>query len=405
MTAKTPDKDGRKSEDKGKAPELYLTNKDGSKTRIGDIKELTIGGHKITSLDDLKASGLDFITGDKTPKITKSTRKTTASTALLANTIQKLPREQLSIFEDIREKNQKLSKKIKINNIEEIGANLTASGWRALLAVLRICSNNGSYQRARDTLKDSPTASVKESITLTQSEFIRYTGATKTIGKSRDWIDYSGATKRDAIEGLKELARPVAQVYSIPAKSGKKGLRDAIRVVEPLVTYKTHYTDLTEEQEAKLREQTEDSDGQPYLAGKVKMIQITPSDIFYRSGFTDIPESLLDTLEGLYGKKGITQTLFKILVILTLEAHRAGGDATLRRRLDKFIANIGKYNLIESRQRKRAEREISKELNKLIEAGAITGHRFITELAGRYIEIDINSRAYDSYQKEDKSES
>ena len=404
MTAKTPDKDGRKSEDKGKAPELYLTNKDGSKTRIGDIKELTIGGHKITSLDDLKASGLDFITGDKTPKITKSTRKTTASTALLAQTIQKIPHEQKSLFE-VLESDLDTREAIRESNIEEIGANLSASGYRALLAVLRICSNNGSYQRARDTLKDSPIASVKESITLTQSEFIRYTGATKTIGKSRDWIDYSGATKRDAIEGLKELARPVAQVYSIPAKSGKKGLRDAIRVVEPLVTYKTHYTDLTEEQEAKLREQTEDSDGQPYLAGKVKMIQITPSDIFYRSGFTDIPESLLDTLEGLYGKKGITQTLFKILVILTLEAHRAGGDATLRRRLDKFIANIGKYNLIESRQRKRAEREISKELNKLIEAGAITGHRFITELAGRYIEIDINSKAYDSYQKEDKSES
>lgn len=398
-----------KSPKKDEPTAIYINNKDGSKTKVADLKGLKINGREIHSLEDLQKSGLRFMASSTAPKDTPTSEtlttptKTTASTALLAQTIQKIPREQTSIFEVLAQ-DQDNRVAIEESNIEEIGANLSATGYRALLGVLRACSTSGMYQRAKEATKANPSTNISEPINIKYSDYIRLTGETKSISKSKGWIDYTGATKRDAIKGLQELSKPVVQVYSIPATSGKrdkngKPLRDAIRVIEPLITYKTYYTDLTEEQVQSLKEQGDGS--KPYLAGKVKMIQITPSEIFYRSGFTDIPERLLGELEALYGKRGMTQTLYKMIVVLMLEAHRSKGDTTLKRRLDKFIANIGKYQRIETRQLKRAEQEINKELDKLRKAGAITKHRYLDSIAGRQIEIDISSEAFDTYKGPD----
>lgn len=305
-------------------------------------------------------------------------RKTTASTALLASTIQKLPREQLTIFEAM-EQDQKLRQEIRINNIEEIGANLSASGWRALIAIARLASVGGHYIRTKESRADKRLR--LEDIVITQKEFFEAYGAKKVPTKRQ--IDYAPSDRRDALQGLAELAKPIAQVYSQKAQSGRKGRRDVIRTVAPLATYKELYLDVTTKEEREIAEGD--------ISGKgLKYLRISPSEIFYHSSFIDLPEALYAKIEELEGKRAMTPTLYKTIVILALENHRDPNNTTLRRRLDKYLANTGKTKLLESRQSSRAVKETDKELGKLKRAGAVKEHRYEDELAGRFIEIDID---------------
>lgn len=314
---------------------------------------------------------------------TEKRHRTTASTALLASTIQKLPREQLSIFEDIREKNQKLLKEIKINNIEEIGANLTASGWRALIAIARLASTGGHYQRTKES-RDNGELRL-EDIVISQKDFFKAYGANRIARKRQ--LDYAPSDMRDALQGLAELTKPIVQVLSQKAQSGRKGRRDVIRTVAPLATYKELYLDVTTKEE---REITEGD-----ISGKgLKYLRISPSEIFYHSSFIDLPEALYSKIEELEGKRAMTPTLYKTIVILALENHRDPDNTTLRRRLDKYLANTGKAKLLETRQSSRAVKETDKELSKLKRAGAVKEHRYEDELSGRFIEIDIDPEGF-----------
>lgn len=353
---------------KGVTPKLPTDAQDGS---LGRIQK------------DMLQAEETLIQAPVTPiEKTEKRQRTTASTALLASTIQKLPREQLSIFE-VMEQDQKLRKEIRINNIEEIGANLTASGWRALIAIARLASTGGHYQRTKES-RDNGKLRL-EDIVISQKDFFKAYGANRIARKRQ--LDYAPSDMRDALQGLAELTKPIAQVYSQKAQSGRKGRRDVIRTVAPLATYKELYLDVTTKEE---REITEGD-----ISGKgLKYLRISPSEIFYHSSFIDLPEALYSKIEELEGKRAMTPTLYKTIVILALENHRDPDNTTLRRRLDKYLANTGKAKLLETRQSSRAVKETDKELSKLKRAGAVKEHRYEDELSGRFIEIDIDPEGF-----------
>lgn len=345
---------------------------------------------------------LEFMTEAQDPaskKLIKSTKpkiSTTASTALLAQTIQKIPNEQTNIFELFKQ-DQETQRMIEETNIEEIGANLSSAGYRALLGVLRACSYGGAYTKAQKKTEANPTAKINETINIPYSDYAKLTGETKIIKTLKEKTDFSSGAWRTVAKGLEELAQPVAQVYSIPAKSGKKGLRDAVRVVEPLITYQAYYEDLTDKQIKTLKEQ--DGSTGAHLNGKIKMLQIKPSPIFFRSSFANIPETLLDKLEALYGKRAMTPALYKLIIILALEVNRRGvEEPRLVRRLDKLLANIGKYNLVQTRQIKRAKKELKALMDKLIEVKAVDDYQLMNHISGQQMHITINAEAFDRYE-------
>lgn len=307
------------------------------------------------------------------------------STALLANTIQKVRSDQLNILDDLKG-DQASRRQLTIANLDEVGANLTAIGWRALIGITRLATARGHYAEVDEQRKTKQLVAPRD-IIVTQTEFFEAMGMKRIVDK-RNFQDFPGSEKRDALQGLAELSKPVLQVYSTAAASGKANRKDVIRTVAPLITTKELYLDVTTKREREIIEGD--------ISGKgLKHLRITPSDIFYLSSFMNLPDTLYQRLEELEGKRALTPSLYKNVIVLALHVHQHPENKTLRRQLDKYLANTGKNKMLESRQRNRAVKDTSKELDKLKKAGAVTEHRIVSDRGSKYIEVDVVPEAFE----------
>jgi hypothetical protein len=325
--------------------------------------------------------------GKTAPKKARRVNKNNAriSTALLSNTIQKTRGGQQKDLEAIYD-DQSSYRALRAANIDEVGANLSASGCRAMIAIARIAHHRGYYSEA-DKLRRSGSLDAPGDILITQKEFFNAYGIKRTRNSKGD-MDYDSSATRDALQGLYELSRPVLQVYSKKASSGKAGRRDVIRTIAPLVTTKELYLDVTTKREREIIEGDTSGRG-------LKHLRVSPSEIFYMSSFMNLPDNLYHQLEDIGGKRTLTPALYKQVIVLALHVHHNPEDKTFRRQLDKFLANTGKNKLLESRQKNRAISETSKELVKLQKVGAVKNHRVIKDRAkGDVIEIDVVPEAF-----------
>jgi hypothetical protein len=203
---------------------------------------------------------------------------------------------------------------------------------------------------------------------------------------------YSRRGREDALQGLAELARPVAQVYTRKAASGKAGRQDVVRAVAPLATYARLELDATTKRVAEIVSGDIDKAGS---SNAVVHWRITPSEIFYLSSFMQLPDTLFQRLQALDGKRTLTPALCKQAIVLALHVHHYPERKTYSKQLDAFLSATGKNKLLESWQRNRAVKETGRDLDKLKRAGAVTKHRVITDaVKGKMIEIDVVPDAF-----------
>ncbi len=306
------------------------------------------------------------------------------SVALAANTLQKPLYEQTNLFEKING-DQKMVQAIQEKNIQQLGATLSATGWRSLIAVSRLVQKHNVYDTTDRHLRETGEIANK-AIVITQKEYLDAYGVKRVIN-SKGSLDYASSEAAEALRALtSELSKPIFQTYSRGATSGKKGRRDVVRAVEPLVTTRELYLDVTTQREREISEGDTSGRG-------LKHLRIMPSDIFFSLGFMYLPEALYSKLEEAYSGKELSPALYNLAMILVLEAHR--NNPQLVRDLKKLGYNVGHGKLIESRQLKRLRKVLEATHEKLRDVGAVTGDlRFSKDLTGEKAVIDIVVEAF-----------
>lgn len=311
------------------------------------------------------------------------------STALMYNSISKPRSEQLDIL-DAMKSDQATHKQLKLENIDEVGANLSTPGWLALMAVTRLAGMQGRYYEADKQRKVSGLVR-PDDILVSQNDFFAAYGLQR-VPNSKGEMRYSRRGREDALLGLAELARPVVQVYTRKASSGKAGRKDVVQAVAPLATYARLELDATTK---RVKEITSGDIAGSGHSNAVVHWRITPSEIFYLSSFMQLPDTLFKRLQALDGKRTLTPALCKQAIVLALHVHHYPGEKTYSKQLDSFLSATGKNKLLESRQRNRAVKETGRDLDKLKQAGAVTKHRVIDDAAkGKIIEIDVVPEAF-----------
>lgn len=312
------------------------------------------------------------------------------SQALAYNTLPKSLDKQSSIF-DILNQDQAIRKEIVTNNLDKIGAELTVTQQRALGATLELLHNTGAYRRADEQLKAGQRVKAEEIIVSLQ-DFYKAYGLDKVIN-SQGWTDYRGADKTLAIQGLKDLTKPVMQVWGL--KKGDGRYKYAEQVYGGLISSVTlTYLDLDDNT---YKEILADD---PSISMQAKFIKILPSKIFYTRPFIRYPRHLIgelrDYLKG--ANQRLTTTALNIVNMLNLEAHN--GSDEIVRDYGTMIAQAGQNRVIEGGKGKykrytRAEGRISQALDQTKAIGAVTEHKLERDpIKGKQYRIKIDRTAF-----------
>lgn len=312
------------------------------------------------------------------------------SQALAYNTLPKSLDKQSSIF-DILNQDQAIRKEIVTNNLDKIGAELSVTQQRALGATLELLHNTGAYRRADERLEAGQPVKAEELVVPLQ-DFLQAYGLDKTV-TGRGKLDYRGGDVTLAIQGLKDLTKPVMQVWGL--KKGDGRYKYAERTVGGLISSVTEvYYDPSEKTYKELL------DGDMTVASGAKFIKFTPSKIFYTRPFIRYPRHLIGQLQDyLKGQKQrLTTTDLNIVNMLNLEAHN--GSDEIVRDYGTMIAQAGQNKVIEGgkgKQRRfnRAEGRIDNSLDRLKETGAVTKHKLETDpIKGKQYRIGIDRTAF-----------
>ena len=307
------------------------------------------------------------------------------SIAAATHAIQKPKNKQASLF-DALQNDQSLQRQIQQQGIEQLGAVLSGTEWRALIAISRLLQQQGAYDASDNHYKTAGEIRAQD-IVVTQKQFFDAYGV-KRITNNRNELDYQASEAQEALSALLGLNKPILQVYGKQAASGKIKRRDAVRTVAPLVITKELYQDITLKQEQALKDG--DSSGQG-----LKHLRIAPSDIFYVLGFMYLPEAVYKAIEQRYSGPELSPTLYNLTMVLALEVHNNRADSettTLKRNLETLAYNIGKGQRVETRQKKRLKAELDKEAGKLRDVGAIKGKVKYTTgdgVSGEQAQLDI----------------
>lgn len=316
---------------------------------------------------------------------TKGRKGARLSIAAATHAIQKPKKKQASLF-DALQNDQSLQRQIQQQGIEQLGAVLSGTEWRALIAISRLLQQQGAYDAADNHYKTAGEIRAQD-IVVTQKQFFDAYGV-KRITNNRNELDYQASEAQEALSALLGLNKPILQVYGKQAASGKIKRRDAVRTVAPLVITKELYQDITLKQEQALKDG--DTSGQG-----LKHLRIAPSDIFYVLGFMYLPEAVYRAIEQRYSGPELSPTLYNLTMVLALEVHNNktdGQTTTLKRNLETLAYNIGKGQRIETRQKKRLKAELDKEAGKLRDVGAIKGKVKYTTgdgVSGEQAQLDI----------------
>lgn len=316
---------------------------------------------------------------------TKQRKGARLSIAAATHAIQKPKSKQASLFDTLQH-DQSLQRQIQQQGIEQLGAVLSSTEWRALIAISRLLQQQGAYDAADNHYKTAGEIRAQD-IVVTQKQFFDAYGV-KRITTGRNKLDYQASEAQEALSALLGLNKPILQVYGKQAASGKIKRRDAVRTVAPLVITKELYQDITSQQEQALKDGDTSGQGLKYL-------RIAPSDIFYVLGFMYLPEAVYRAIEQKYSGPELSPTLYNLTMVLALEVHNNkanGPTTTLKRNLETLAYNIGKGQRIETRQKKRLKEELDKEAGKLRDVGAIKGRVKYTTgdgISGEQAQLDI----------------
>jgi len=335
------------------------------------------------ALTKAPALSLDNVTSEKR-------RGARQSQALAYNTLPKSLDKQSSIF-DILNQDQAIRKEIITNNLDKIGAELSVTQQRALGATLELLHNTGAYRRADEQLGAGQRVKAEE-ITVPLQDFYKAYGLDKVIN-SQGWTDYRGADKTLAIQGLKDLTKPVMQVWGL--KKGDGRYKYAEQVYGGLISSVT-LTYLDPDDNTYKEILADD----PSISMQAKFIKILPSKIFYTRPFIRYPRHLIgelrDYLKGT--NQRLTTTALNIVNMLNLEAHN-GSDEIIRD-YGTMIAQAGQNRVIEGGKGKykrftRAEGRISQALDQTKAIGAVTDHKLETDpIKGKQYRIKIDRKAF-----------
>ena len=317
--------------------------------------------------------------------LTKGRKGARLSIAAATHAIQKPKNKQASLFDTLQH-DQSLQRQIQQQGIEQLGAVLSGTEWRALIAISRLLQQQGAYDASDNHYKTAGEIRAQD-IVVTQKQFYDAYGV-KRIINNRNEKDYQASEAQEALSALLGLNKPILQVYGKQAASGKIKRRDAVRTVAPLVITKELYQDITSKQEQALKDGDTSGQGLKYL-------RIAPSDIFYVLGFMYLPEAVYRAIEQRYSGPELSPTLYNLTMVLALEVHNNKADSettTLKRNLETLAYNIGKGQRIETRQKKRLKAELDKEAGKLRDVGAIKGKVKYTTgdgVSGEQAQLDI----------------
>ena len=168
------------------------------------------------------------------------------SIAAATHAIQKPKNKQASLF-DALQNDQSLQRQIQQQGIEQLGAVLSGTEWRALIAISRLLQQQGAYDASDNHYKTAGEIRAQD-IVVTQKQFFDAYGV-KRITNNRNELDYQASEAQEALSALLGLNKPILQVYGKQAASGKIKRRDAVRTVAPLVITKELYQDITRKQE------------------------------------------------------------------------------------------------------------------------------------------------------------
>ena len=269
------------------------------------------------------------------------------SQALAYNTLPKSLDKHSSIF-DILNQDQAIRKEIITNNLDKIGAELSVPEQRALGATLELLHNTGAYRRADEQLEAGKRVTGEELVVPLQ-DYLQAYGLEKTIN-NRGHTSYSGKEVTDAIQGIKDLTRPVMQVWGL--KKGDGRYKYAERTYGGLISSVTEvYYDPSDKTYKELL------DGDTSVAIGAKFIRITPSKIFYTKPFIRYPRGLVSSLRQYLKESNqkLTTTALNIVNMLNLEAH--SGREEIIRDYGTMIAQAGQNRVIEVRRPSDALRE------------------------------------------------
>ena len=327
-----------------------------------------------------------------TPTEPTKRRGARMSTALAYNTLPKSLDKQVSIF-DVLNQDQALRKAIVTNNLDKIGAELSVREWRALWAIPRLLHDNGIYRETDEQLEAGQRIQSRE-VVVSLQDYLKAYGLDKTV-TGRGKLDYSGQEVQEAIQGLRELTKPVMQVWGL-----KKGHRYkyAEQIYGGLVSSVSFtYYDPDE------RTYKEIESGDPQAMAGAKFIRITPSKIFYTKHFIRLPEQMIDDLRGYLKQQGgkLTPTAFNIATLLSLEAHN--GSEKIIRDYKTMLSQSGQNKDLQTRNAKRGERRVNKALDDYKAIGAIKEHKIKTDpYRGKQYEIEIDPKKITGEDEEPK---
>lgn len=302
---------------------------------------------------------------------------TRASENLLRQTIGKrrVP-HQASLFDSMLIENQDLREEVVKSNIEDIGAQLSVSARYALHAI-----------QTKYSLTDYKGNIEGGVLRMTIPEFLDAYGVTKK-NYGRDKLEYNPKERRDALDALQELNKPILWYFTkinqeqTKKAKGKKRF-DVIKGIDPIIRLKKGYQGLTEEEVSAITSGHE-------LDKKLTHLEITPSSIFSGGSFVLFPEPIFRLIK--YRYKKISKHFLTFVTILYIEAkHR---HFLIKRYYETLTDNLHLEYLEETRQKKRLESALEENFARSKELELLKGYKIGTDIRGKYVELELNPASF-----------
>ena len=333
---------------------------------VGSATSITITPNK-----NIAGTGIVFGTAS-TPTYTR------ASESLLRQTIgKKRDPYQTSLFDALLEDQEHREKAIE-NNIEDIGAQLSVSARYALHAI-----------QTKFTHTDYKGNSGSGVLRMTIPEYLDAYGVTKK-NLGRDKLEYNPKERKDALEALLELNKPilwyVKKINKTKTKKEGKKFYDIVKGIDPILRVKKGYQGLSEEEAEKVTSGHE-------LDKKLSHLEITPSEIFLGSSFVLLPEPIFRNIKLRYKK--VSKHFLTFVTYLFIEANHK--NYTLKRYYPTLVDTLHLNYLEKTRQNKRIVKSLEEDFQKAKEIELLKSYQIGSDIKGQYVELELNPASF--YQK------
>lgn len=304
---------------------------------------------------------------------------TRASESLLRQTIgKKRDPYQASLFDSMMEESQELRENATENNIEDIGAQLSVSARYALHAI-----------QTKYTHTDYKGNSESGVLRITIPEYLDAYGVTKK-DLGRDKLEYNPKERKDALEALLELNKPilwyVKKINKTKTKKEGKKFYDIVKGIDPILRVKKGYQGLSEEEAEKVTSGHE-------LDKKLSHLEITPSEIFLGSSFVLLPEPIFRNIKLRYKK--VSKHFLTFVTYLFIEAKHK--NYTLKRYYPTLVDTLHLNYLEKTRQNKRIVKSLEEDFQKAKEIELLKSYQIGSDIKGQYVELELNPASF--YQK------